>query len=130
MKYQYFYTRDFIPFLHFERKLALSIAKFFQNIYFSLPFSLFSTMSKVCNISNKTDFLINQLQKYFYTKHLTLLLYFKQKSCALDRRRFRKIDFLPHFCLVSRKMRCVIFQTNTNLVKIYEHINMFTLGTS
>ena len=35
------------------------------------------------------DFLINYLQKYFYTKHLRLLLHF-QKNCALHRISFSK----------------------------------------
>ena len=78
-KYQYFYTRDFISFLHFEIKLALSIVKVFRNIFtqdtldpsfiskkvctlhctsfqkyplFTIFLPVF-TVDEVCNISNK-----------------------------------------------------------------------------
>ena len=71
-----------------------------------------------------TDFLINQLQKYFYTKHLTLLFHSNKKVVLSIAEGFRTIDFLPHFYLTLKMMRCAIFQINTDLVKGYEHINM------
>ena len=40
-KYHYFYTRDFISFLHFEKRLALSIANVFRNIHFLPHFHYF-----------------------------------------------------------------------------------------
>ena len=40
-KYQYFYTRDLIFFLHFGKKLALSIVRVFRNIYFLPHFHYF-----------------------------------------------------------------------------------------
>ena len=40
-KRQYFYTRDFISFFHFERKLMLFIAKPFRKHPFLTTFSLF-----------------------------------------------------------------------------------------
>ena len=51
---QYFYTRDFIlSLLHFEKKLALSIANVFLNIHFLPLFSLFLKVSSICNTSSK-----------------------------------------------------------------------------
>ena len=41
-KYQYFYTRNFISFLHFEIKLAHSIVNVFQNIHFYQIFTIFN----------------------------------------------------------------------------------------
>ena len=43
---------------------------------------------------------INQLKKYFYTKHLTLLLYFKKKICALHHRIVSKHPLFIPFLLV------------------------------
>ena len=40
-KHQYFRKRDFIPLLHFEQKLVLSIAIIFRNIYFLSHFHYF-----------------------------------------------------------------------------------------
>ena len=40
-KYQYFYTRDFISFIHFDKKLTLSIANVFRNIHFLPHFHYF-----------------------------------------------------------------------------------------
>ena len=73
-----------------------------------------------------TDFLIDQLEKYFYTRHLTLLLHSKKTFLLSIPDVFWKINFLPHFNLLSQRMRCAIFQINTDLLKIYEHINIFT----
>ena len=51
---QYFYARDFIlSLLHFEKKLALSIANVFLNIHFLPLFSLFLKVSSICNTSSK-----------------------------------------------------------------------------
>ena len=61
-KYQYFYTRDFISLLHFEKKLALFIAKLFRKYPLFTTFSLFLIVGKVCNIQINTDFFINQLK--------------------------------------------------------------------
>ena len=64
-KRQYFYTRDFISLLHFERKLALFIAKPFRKHPLFTTFSLFLTVRNVCNIQINTDFFINQLKNIF-----------------------------------------------------------------
>ena len=76
-----------------------------------------------------TDFLIDQLEKYFYTRHLTLLLHSNKTFLLSIPEVFRKINFLPHFYLLSQRMRCAIFQINTDLLKIYEHINIFAQET-
>ena len=64
-KYQYFYTRDFISFLHYGKKLALSIARGFRNIYFLSHFHYFWRCVKLVIFQINADFLINQLRKYF-----------------------------------------------------------------
>ena len=125
-KYQCFFKKN-----SFRKKIgALHREHFSKNPLFP-PFSLFLTVSEVFNISNKywLLILINQLQKYFYTKHLTLLLHSNKKVVLSIAEGFRKIDFLPHFYLISQKMRCAIFQINSDLVKVYEHINVFTQET-
>ena len=58
-KRQYFYTRDFISLLHFERKLALFIAKPFRKHPLFTTFSLFLTVRNVCNTQINTDCFIN-----------------------------------------------------------------------
>ena len=54
-------------------------------------------------------------------------LSFHQKMYAVHRKSFQKDRLftasLPNF------MMCAIFQTNTDLVKIYEHIAIFTQET-
>ena len=44
-----------------------------------------------------TDFLINQLTQYFYTRQLTSLLYFKLKFALSIAESFKNIPFLTHF---------------------------------
>ena len=112
-----------------KKILALSIANIIQNIHFSPHFHYFYQWVRFLIFQINTDFLINQLQKYFYTKHLTLLLHSNKKVVLLIAEGFRKIDFLPHFYLISQRMRCAILQINTDLVKVYEHINIFTQET-
>ena len=102
---------------------------FSKHPHFTL-FSLFLTVSEVCNISNKYWLPNKSATKTFlrngFAKHLTLLLHSSKKVVLSIAEGFRKIDFLPHFYLVSERMRCAIFQVNTDLVKVYEHINIFT----
>ena len=55
---------------HFERELALPIAKVFRKIHFLPLFQYFQNwVCNMCNISNKSA------QKKFYTRHLTLFLH-------------------------------------------------------
>ena len=92
-KYHYFYTRDLISFLHFGKKLVLSIANIFQNIQFLPHFHYVLTVSEVCNNSNnsKKYWLLNKsATKIFLHKTPYTAPSFQQKSCALDRRRFQK----------------------------------------
>ena len=116
-----FFTKG--TFYHsFEEKLALSITNIFRNIHFLPHFHCFSLGFAISQIN--TDFLINQLSKYFYTSHLTLLLHSNKKFALSMAKVFWKIDFLPYFYLFSQWMRCAIFQINSDLLKTYEH-NIF-----
>ena len=76
-----------------------------------------------------TDFLLNQLQKYFYTGHLTLLLPSNKKYVLYITQVFRKIHFLPPANQFSAQVRCAVFQIKTNLLVIYQIINIFTQET-
>ena len=58
-KRQYFYTREFISLLHFERKLVLLIAKPFWKHPLFTTFSLFLTVRNVCNTQINIDCFIN-----------------------------------------------------------------------
>ena len=51
-KYQYFYKRDFVSLLHFEKIGALHRQSFSKHPLFT-SFSLFLKVSEVCNISSK-----------------------------------------------------------------------------
>ena len=95
-KHPYFYSRNFISLIHFEKILVLSIANIFQNIHF-LPHShYFYQWVRFVIFQINTDVLINKLQKYFYTKHLTLLFYSNKKFVLSIAQVFRNTHFLPN----------------------------------
>ena len=95
-KYQYFYTRDFISFLHFKKELAFSISKIFETSTFT-TFSLLLTVKRFAIVQINTDFVINQLEKCFYTRQLTLL-HHSNKTFALSiAKRFSKHPLFTNF---------------------------------
>ena len=105
-KRQYFYTRDFISLLHFERKFALLIAKSFRKHPLFTTFSLFLTVHNVCNIQINTNFFLNQL-KIFLHKASLALHSIQERNCALHHKSFQKYchfillhftNILLHFC--------------------------------
>ena len=82
-KYQYFYIRDLIPFLHFKKKLALPIANVLKHPLFT-TFSLFLKMSEVCNISSKCGMPNKSVTNMFLHKTFETNPSFQQKKkCAL-----------------------------------------------
>ena len=91
---------------------------FSKQSFFPPIFSLFLKVGEVSTISNKCWFPNKSVNKLVYTRHLTLL-----KVVLSIAEGFRKVDFLPHFYLISKTMRCEMFQINTDLVKVYQHIN-------
>ena len=107
-----------------EKTWRSSSQMVFESIIFFHVFTIFKKWVRIVIFQINTDFLINQLTKYFYTRHLTLL-----KVVLSIAEGFRKADFLPHIYLISWRMRCAIFQINTDLVKVYEHINIFKQET-
>ena len=89
-------------------------------------------MSEARNISNKYWLPKKSATKYFYAIILQNTLhcsFIPTKRLCSRSQGFRQIDFLLHFCLISERMRCAIFQINADLVKVYEHINTFTQET-
>ena len=94
-----------------KKKLTLSIGNILPSIHSPSPpppappshFHYFWQWVRFVIIQIRTDFLINQLQKYFYTKQLKLLLYSNKKIVLSIAESFRKIDFLPHFYQISRR---------------------------
>ena len=101
-----------------KNKLALLIANFFWNIQF-LP------VNEICNISNEYCLFDKSAKEIFNTRDFAPFLRFKKK-CAGHYRSFYKHPLFPHFYQFSRRMRCVIFQISTNILLIYEDINIFT----
>ena len=102
---------------------------FSKHPHFTL-FSLFLTVSEVCNISNKCWRPNKSATKIYFlhncfAKHLTLLLHSNKNVVLSIAEGFRKIDFLPHFYLISERMRGAIFQINNDLVKVCEYILIF-----
>ena len=63
-----------------------------------------------------TEFLINQLQKYLYRKHLTLPLHSNKNFVLSIAQVFRNIHFLPHDNYFSQWIKCAWFQINTDLL--------------
>ena len=82
--YQNIQRLDIFP--SFRKKMALSIANVFRNIQFLPCLPLLLRVSEVCNISNKYIFLINHLNKCFYTRHLALFLRFKTNLRSLSQK--------------------------------------------
>ena len=97
-KRQYFYTRDFISLLHFERKFALLIAKSFRKHPLFTTFSLFLTVRNVCNIQINTNFFINYLENIF-TQDTFSPPSIQGRNCALHHKSFQKHFYyiLLHF---------------------------------
>ena len=108
-----------------KNKLALLIANFFRNIQFLPHFPLLLTVNEICNISNEYCLFDKSAKEIFNTRDFAPFLRFKKK-CALHFRSFYKHPLFPHFYQFSRRMRCVIFQISTNILLIYEDINIFT----
>ena len=97
-EYQHFYARDFISLLHFEKKVALSMANIFRNI-------------QLLTLQINTDFLINQLNFFFTqdTLHCSLIAS-KNLRSLLQKFSERSTIFLPVFtvdevCNISNKYR-------------------------
>ena len=101
-----------------KNKLALLVANFFRNMQL-LP------VNEICNISNEYCLFDKSAKEIFNTRDFAPFLRFKKK-CALHFRSFYKHPLFPHFYQFSRRMRCVIFQISTNILLIYEDINIFT----
>ena len=101
-----------------KNKLALLIANFFRNMQL-LP------VNEICNISNEYCLFDKSAKEIFNTRDFAPFLRFKKK-CALHFRSFYKHPLFPHFYQFSRRIRCVIFQISTNILLIYEDINIFT----
>ena len=101
-----------------KNKLALLIANFFRNMQL-LP------VNEICNISNEYCLFDKSAKEIFNTRDFAPFHRFKKK-CALHFRSFYKHPLFPHFYQFSRRMRCVIFQISTNILLIYEDINIFT----
>ena len=76
-----------------------------------------------------TDFLINQLTTYFYTRHLTPLIHLKKTVVLSITESVENIHLLTHLYYFSKWVRCSIFQINTDLLVIYQNINTFTQET-
>ena len=96
VKYQYFYTRDFISLLHLKKNGTLH-GNVFRNIHFLPHFHYFQKWVRYVIFQVNADFLINQLTKHFYTRHLTPLLHLKKKIALSSEECFRNIYFSPHF---------------------------------
>ena len=102
-KYQYF-TLDTLYLSFISKKTGAPHRKHFLKHPLFDIFSPFLTLSGVCNISKNTDFLINQLQKYFYRRHLMLLLHYNKKFALSIVQVFRNIHFLPCLCQLVFKV--------------------------
>ena len=72
-EYQHFYARDFISLLHFEKKVALSMANIFRNI-------------QLLTLQINTDFLINQLNFFFTQDTLHCSLIASKNSRSLSQK--------------------------------------------
>ena len=87
-KRQYFYTREFISLLHFEKKIGALHRKSFSKHPLFTTFSLFLKMSDVCNISSKCRLPNKSAKKLFLHKTPYTPCLFQTKFCALHRRIF------------------------------------------
>ena len=101
--------------ISFWKKAGALPGKPFQNIHFLFYLSLFLTVGFVIFQIN-THFLRNQLQNIFGKNTVSCSLILTKKFALSIAKGFRKIDLLPHFYLISQRMRCAIFQINTDLL--------------
>ena len=77
-KHLYFYTREFISLDHLKKDWRSPSETFFRNILFLQHFHYFEKWVGFVIFQINADFLINHLTKYFCTRQLTPLLYFKK----------------------------------------------------
>ena len=66
----------------FQKTLVLPLTNFFSKYPLFTTFSLFLTYVKCVMLQINTEFLTNQLQKYFYTRDLTTLFHLTKK-CSI-----------------------------------------------
>ena len=112
-----------------SKKISTLHRKGFSKHPLFTTFSLFEEWVKFVIFQINADFLMNQSTKYFYTKHLTLLLHAIKKFALSITKSFKNIHFLTDFYNFSQWMSCAIFQINTNLQVICQNINTFTYET-
>ena len=108
-KYQYFYTRNLYPSFISKKIGAVHCKHFSEHSIFQM----------------NSDFLINH-----FMLHLIRLLHSNKKFVLSIAQVFRNIYFLPHANKSSQWIRCAIFQIETDLLVIYQNINIFTQETS
>ena len=126
-KYKCFCTRNFTSIPHFEKNIGALHRKYFSE---NRLFTSFSTVREVCNISNKYWIPNKSAGNIFYTRHQLKLFLHAIKIFAFSIAAFfRNIHILTHFYYFSQWIRCAIFQINTNLLLIYQNINIFTQET-
>ena len=107
VKYQYFYTRDFISLLHFEKKFALSIVESFKNIYF-LPVLLVLTLDELCYISYKYQPFTNHTNnlpkhQYFYMRDFIFLRLSKKNERSPLQTFFETSTFYQFFTIFKNE---------------------------
>ena len=90
VKYLLFYTKDLTYLLHFQRKLALFIAKILGNIHFLPLFYFFWEWVRCLILQTNTNFLVShQKNLYFHPRDFTCLLNFQKHKVVSIRGVFR-----------------------------------------
>ena len=100
-------------------------------ILFSIRFStIFSTIFRIIFQNIKNQCIVPSLTTInhanIFTQDTYTLTSFQKKFALSIAQVFRKIHILPHVYQFSQWMRCAVFQINTDLLVIYQHINIFT----
>ena len=75
-----------------------------------------------------TDFLINQLKRYLYTRDFKPLLHFTKVALSITEV-FTNIHLLYHFYSFSQSVLCAKLQINTKILASLQNIYIFTKHT-
>ena len=75
------------------------------------------------------NFQINQLKNIFEQDNWNCSFISPKNLRSPSQNSFRNIHFLIHFHYLPQWMRCPMFEKSTNLLVIYQYINIFTSDT-
>ena len=111
-KYQYFFTRDFISLLHFEKAISALHHNCFPKHSLFTTHSLLLKVGEACNISSKCWTPYKLANKIFLHKTPCTLSSFQEKTSALYRKCFLNYPLFIRYSLFLKLSEVCNFQIN------------------